>query len=338
MIYSEFQPLECVALGNIFPTDEYLYNLKFSDKWAKDFATITDKSILELNNIQQLLESRGVQVVRPHIYPMNTELGYAPSPLALRDCFSIYENKVLIANEAFKIQEHRVHAAQQLCTGMLCYNIPTYDLYSTCTIDKFNTEQLDRPYLHTANILRCGKDVFISGAYEITGNSAGMHYAIDWFNQHHPDVRVHIVDSAIDHLDGYIHMIRPGLALSVLSKNQLPDFFANWDIIECDEYDRREVYGNTYAHKYKKLNPIVAHQYATFLQANPEETFFIINGLSLDESTVMLPGFNSKVFDTLERKGVECISVDLSATSFFDCGLHCATNELTRTGDCENYR
>ena len=74
MIYSEFQPLERVALGNIFPTDEYLYNLKFSDKWAKDFATITDKSIQELNNIQQLLESRGVQVVRPHIYPMNLSL------------------------------------------------------------------------------------------------------------------------------------------------------------------------------------------------------------------------------------------------------------------------
>ena len=336
MIYSEFQKLESVVLGDIFPPEEYLHNLNFAAKWANDFNTIIQKCKAELYTLQEELESRGVQVVRPTLYPMHSPLGFVPSPLALRDCFCIYGNRALVANEAFEIQQPRVECAEKLL-DIAVDKIPTEDIFTTQTIEQFDSEELTRPYFHTANILRCGQDIFISSKFEVTGNDLGLQYAIDWFREYYPNTRVNLVD-CVDHLDGYIHMIRPGLALSVLSKNQLPDFFKHWDIIECDEYDRRAVYGKTYAHKYKKLNPIVAHQYATFLQANPEETFFIINGLSLDENTVMLPGFNAKVFDALERKGVECISVDLSATTFFDCGLHCATNELKRTGNCENYR
>ena len=269
---------------------------------------------------------------------MATKDGFAPSPLAIRDCFLIYGDRCLVGNEAFQVESHRIPSSQDLCQTITCDNIPTNNLYSTATWDEFNGEQVARPYLHTANILRYGTDVFISGGYETTGNKAGMQYAIDWFKIHHPSTTVHLVENAIDHLDGYIHFIRPGLALSSLPKSLLPDFFKSWDIIECTRLNKHKIYGSTYAHKYRKLNPIVARQYTTFMQANPEETFFILNGLTLNENTVILPGVDITVFNHLEKRGVEPISVDFRATTFFDCGIHCATNELAREGACETYR
>jgi N-dimethylarginine dimethylaminohydrolase len=334
-VYSEFQPLETVVVGRLFPVDEYLQNLNLAEHWKNNFSTILTKATEELENLVEVLENRNITVHRPTIYPMQATHGFYPAPLACRDWFLRYGDDCLVGNEAFERNLIRTTTTGHLYDRK--HNIPTENIFSISSLDKFNCEDLVRAYFHTCNIVRLGKDLFVSGNYELTGNKLGMQYAVNWFKENF-DVRIHVIENATDHLDSHIHIVKPGVMLSILTKDELPDYFKNWTVIECNDFDKQQAYGNTYAYKFKKLHPVIAKQYASFMEANPEETMFNINALSINENTILIPGFNAKIFDTLEEMGVECISVDFRAVSFFDCGVHCATNELDRIGPCEDYR
>lgn len=334
-VYSEFQPLESAVVGRLFPVDEYLKNLNLAKAWQDNFTTIITKATEELETLKSILISKGVTVHHPKIYPMQASYGFHPAPLACRDWFLRYGDDCLVGNEAFERNLIRTTSTDHLYSNS--HPIPTQNIFSNKTLDEFNCEKLLRAYFHTCNIVRYGKDLFVSGNYELTGNLLGMKYALNWFEENY-DVRIHVIENATDHLDSHIHIVKPGVVLSILSKDELPVYFKNWTVIQCTDFDKEQAYGKTFAHKYKKLHPVIAKQYASFMEANPEETMFSINALSINENTILIPGFHAKIFDTLEGMGVECISVDFRAVSFFDCGVHCATNEIDRIGPCEDYR
>ena len=67
------------------------------------------------------------------------------------------------------------------------------------------------------------------------------------------------------------------------------------------------------------------------------KTYFNLNSLSIDENTVLFTGTDKDLFNQLERKGITCVPVSMKATTFWDTGVHCATNELERIGELQNY-
>ena len=81
----------------------------------------------------------------------------------------------------------------------------------------------------------------------------------------------------------------------------------------------------------------MAKIFYNFLTTNTEETFFSGNSLSINENTILFTGKNHELFSKLEKKGIDCVSVDFRATTFWDCGPHCSSNDLERTGDLEDY-
>jgi len=335
-VWTEFQPLKSIVLGNLFPTDELLSYIGLKEKWAGVFRHINDESIRELDAIEALLRSRNIRVCRPSPYPLSTDQGPAGPALSPRDWLMVYGNTAIQGNDAFA--NHHVRTTSTL---------PIHDLNTTCMptnnewiIGGFNDAEssvLERPYYHTANFLRCGKDIFYSDKPCRTGNNAGLQWMMSRISLINPDVRFHAID-AEEHLDGHIMFIRPGLMISTISKNRLPCYFSKWEVITIKPDEKHRAYKKTLAFKWKKLNPIVAAEYAWFMQANPEETWFSVNGLSLDENTAIFPGVHARLFTKLEKLGVECLSVSMRAVSFWDSGLHCCTSELDRQGDLEDYQ
>ena len=334
-VWTEFQPLESLVLGNLFPTDQLLSQLNLRDKWADAFRYINDQSLIELNAISDLLSSRNVKVKRPKDYDIsmaNMTLGPSLSP---RDWFMVYGNVVLQGNDAYANHNLRTHSTLGI-HDMETISMPNYDMWADKGFDDLEHNTVQRPYYHTANMLRCGHDIFYSLYPCRTGNTAGLDWMMDHIMEINPKARFHPVDTQ-EHLDGAIFFVRPGLILSNMSKDRLPDFFATWDVIVVDESDKHAFYKSTLAYKWKKLSPIVAKEYAWFMQTNPEETCFSINGLSLDENTIIFPGNNPSLFRKLEKIGIECLSVSMRAISFWDSGLHCCTSELSRSGGLEDF-
>lgn len=336
-VWTEFQPLKSVVLGNIFPTVEILNELDLNPRWQKPFRHIVDTALIELDCIADTLINLDVQVFRPSMYSMRCDNQFSVPPLAMRDVFMIYGNTCIEGNEAFKNNQPRVASARDAYSNLEIDCIPTDDIWYSGSFNDLEFDTISRPYLHTANLLRCGNDIFVSKLLGRTGNAQGLEYFKKWASGVNSNVKFHFVDTD-EHLDGSIFLIRPGLMLSAIDKNRLPDFFKNWTVIPVNHQSKtKKIYKELYAHSYKKLNPIIAEKYSWFLQCEPEETLFSLNALSINENTVMFPGIDKELFSTLKTHKVECISVDMRAISFWDSGLHCCTNEIHREGSLEDY-
>jgi hypothetical protein len=336
-VWSEFQPLASIVLGDIFPSDELLNELSLTPRWQKPFEHIVDTARNELAVIADTIKGLGVEVIRPQVYPMNCNGEFSVPPLAVRDVFMIYGNRCIEGNEAFKNNQPRITSARAAYSQLEIECIPTDDVWYTGSFNDLETKTIDRPYLHTANILRCGNDMFVSKILGRTGNQLGLEHFKGWARAVNPAVRFHWVDTD-EHLDGSIFLVRPGLMLSAIERHKLPEFFKNWTVIPVTNTSKsKHIYQELYAHRYKKLNPVIAEKYSWFLQCEPEETLFSLNALSIDENTVVFPGFDAELFSALEQHNVNCISVDMRAISFWDSGLHCCTNEIHRSGPLEDY-
>lgn len=331
-VWSEFQPLKSVILGRLFETNDLLSFLSLSPKWKQHFQLINDKGIEELEAIKNCLQSLNVEVQRTSSYTINDKLGPAGPALSPRDWYCKYGDKTIIGNDAFINHNIRTYSTDNFLNNV--YRLPHNDIWANTSFNDLENFNLNRPYMHTANILRCGMDIFVSKNLGRTGNEEGRSCVVDIFKQINPKLRLHYIDCE-EHLDGYIFFVKPGLVISKISKQYLPSFFANWDVIKVDE--NLEVYNKVMQFKWKKFNPIVAQQYAWFLQSTPEETLFSINGLCIDESNIVLPGISKTVFKELEKFGINCISVNMKALSYWDSGLHCCTSEIERIGDLEDY-
>ena len=337
-VWNEFDPLESVVVGNLFPTDQLLDALELQGRWRDAMQFINNTALQELQAIKSTLSNLGVQVHQCEQYPIQGVLGLRSPPLAPRDWFMIYGDRCLEGNEAFQLSQIRVSSAKKSYAHITVDSVPHDNIWSTATLDQFDSDTLLRPYLHTAAILRCGHDIFVSNNPGRCGNQQGIAWLRQWLGQHWPDTRLHLVN-AEEHLDGSLFFIRPGLVLTSLSRHQLPDFFDKWQVIEVqlDDYRNKIYQDKLLGHVWKKLNPIVAERYSHFLQCNPEETMFSINALSVNHNCVLFPGEDPRLFDQLERLGIECISVDMRALSFWDSGLHCCTSELSRLGELQDY-
>lgn len=331
-VWSEFQPLQTVVLGRLFDTENLLSFLSLSPKWQQYFKAINEQALNELELISTALTNSGVEVLRTTPYNIQTNEGPAGPPLSPRDWLLVYGNKTILGNDAFVNHNVRTHSTDHLLQYYI--RMPHNDIWANEVLGELNSQTLQRPYMHTANILRCGMDVFITQDLGKTGNEIGRKWIIDELKSINPNVRIHNINCE-EHLDGYLFFVKPGLVLSRFAKDRLPEFFKHWDVIQVDE--SVEVYNKVMQYKWKKLNPIVAQQYAWFLQTNPEETMFSINGLSINESTVMFPGKSPVIFSQLEKRGIDCISVDMKAISYWDSGLHCCTSELQRSGELADY-
>lgn len=336
-VWSEFQPLKSVVLGNIFSSEEILTALDLKPKWQQSFRHIVDTALAELDTITNVITSLGVEVLRPTMYSIQHQGELSVPPLAVRDVFMMYGDSCIEGNEAFANNQRRITSARHAYSTANIDCIPTNNKWYTGTFNDLATDTVARPYLHTANILRCGNDMFISRDLGRTGNIQGLEYFKNWATAVNSAVKFHWVDTD-EHLDGSIFLVRPGLMLSAIEKHKLPEFFKNWTVIPVTNVNKSEhIYQELYAHRYKKLNPIIAEKYSWFLQCEPEETLFSLNALSIDENTVVFPGYDAELFSTLEKHNVNCISVDMRAISFWDSGLHCCTNEIHRVGPLEDY-
>ena len=67
------------------------------------------------------------------------------------------------------------------------------------------------------------------------------------------------------------------------------------------------------------------------------ETVFDVNILIVDPKNIVVSAHNSKVESACARHDIEVHVVPFRHKYFWDCGMHCITNDLHRTGRCGNF-
>ena len=188
-------------------------------------------------------------------------------------------------------------------------------LEKTAALDFVTTEE--EPLFDAADILRIGKDLFCQ--HGLTTNRRGM----EWLQRHFPDHRVHAVNFPGDpypiHIDATFVPLRPGLIINNPNR-RLPEaqrriFVENdWQIIDA-------------AQPAHKTPPPLCYS----------SVWLSMNILILDHKTVIAEASETQQMEQLDQLGFNVIPVAFRDAYPFGGGLHCATGDVLRDGDCEDY-
>lgn len=176
------------------------------------------------------------------------------------------------------------------------------------------------PLFDAADVFRFGMDLFVQRSAPT--NAAG----IDWLRRHFAPMGMRVHEVAFGgtsqpwHLDCTIIAARPGLLIQNPDWMPLtPEFHElfernGWEIVMAEPPSR------------PKPHPL------SFCSVN-----LAYNVFSLDPDTVCVEAGEEQLMDQLDDLGFEVIPVDFFEVSPFGGGLHCATVEIYREGECEDY-
>lgn len=331
--YNSFDTLNEIILGDI---DDRI--IEFCDPTQADrFAHIIHKTKQELDDFQKLLETFDVVVHRPKFLDnMCVKTPFWQSnglkiPLTPRDNFLVIGNTII---ETASWQKERFfesfyyrdiflnyfdHGANWLSMPM-----PRHDGVDPDVLDSNFIPNRD-PMIDAANVIKFGKDLFVSASG--SNNTLGL----DWLKRNLADYRIHEVDSDIysGHLDTHFAIIRPGLIYSYHSKDQIPEYFKNWDFVYLDPTVDRE----------KSMSQ---EFYDDKLQDDDfVNTVLGTNILSVNENTIMLDYHlkdNAFLRHQLDQHNIDAIFVPMTYSHFFNQGLTCITLDTVReTVECVDY-
>lgn len=327
-------------IGTIPEPKKILPFTQLTNRYEKYFTEILDRSRHELDDLEKIIQSFGVKTFRSRQdYPVHNGKTINTPPLAVRDIFSVYGNSLFKGNFAFEWNKEVPKSCDNTLSQMnfdSVTQLPTDDKFYDGDFAKFDPElDLLRPMFHPPMSLRIGNDVVIAKRYAKEGNTLGRQAYERWLQSVNPQVRFHVVDTE-SHIDSQIFIVRPGLMLTCLDHKHLPKYFDKWEKIHVEPVGSQLMHKkNEYRHK--KFHPVIAQWFYNFLETCTEETYFNLNSLSINESTVLFTGRHPELFKKLEKKGITCVPIQMKATTFWDTGVHCATNEIERAGDLIDY-
>ena len=181
--------------------------------------------------------------------------------------------------------------------------------------DMILTEQ--EPLFDAAEILRFGKDLFYHNNF--TSNLKGL----NWLRRHFPNHRVHQINLPGEliptHIDACFTPIKPGVIIinpnRKISQEQRKIFDDNkWEI-------------HAAAPSVHNTPPPMC--YSTI--------WLSMNVLILNPTTICVEASEEKMIKQMESFGMNVIPVPFRDVYAFGGSLHCATTDVYREGNCEDY-
>lgn len=317
--HNSWSPLKETWLGDVYPSSWYDH----LEPAVRDvFQAITEITREDLNIIQHTLEGLGVSVRRPSYNSIDTFVdhnGMLRKPeICPRDTFLTQGTTLLTPHSA----------------------TPAWD----SVLHSYNPAQVRAGANHIingANVVRVGHDVVIDtdifDVSEINFDlSAFEDYRITWVRNG-------------GHMDGCFAILRPGLILANQYFADYEQTFPGWECIFLNEptYTQHAKYpprggeynGKFYAEEISFNRAFNDHviRHAQDWVGNYTETYFELNCLVINESTVVMLGYNEGLERTLSARGITVHWVPFRCRGFWDGGMHCITMDTHRLSTALDY-
>lgn len=359
--WNEWDPLKHVIVGTAdhtcIPWPEPAIKIRFS--LAKDCGVVghygprpqamIEKANELLKNYVTILEKRGIKVDRPTPLQWNQSMGTPDwrvnsgiGCMPPRDILLTVGNEILEATQSYRCRWFEYLAYRSLLNqyyeddpdmrweaapkprltdkdykpGYVDDDVPVEKRLEWVAEKKFSTTE-EEPLFDAADICRMGKDLFVQ--HGMTCNLKG----INWLQRHFPNHRVHVLNFPGDpfpiHIDASFVPVRPGLIINgptrPLPKNQRKIFELNdWEIVEA-------------AQPAHKTSPPLCWS----------SPWLSMNMFVLDPKTICVEASEVYQMEQMDKLGFEVIPVPFREVYPFGGGLHCATGDVYREGECEDY-
>lgn len=162
------------------------------------------------------------------------------------------------------------------------------------------------------------------------------------------DTRNHVVNSG-GHGDAVYCPITPGLIISLNDVPTYADTFPDWEVLYLPpsnyahmrkfEQSMKHNKGRWFMPGFEQDNNLinmVDHYFDQWI-GQVSETVFDINILIVDPKNIVVSTHNDLVEKACARHGIEVHVVPFRHKYFWDCGIHCVTNDLSRQGQRQDF-
>ena len=194
-------------------------------------------------------------------------------------------------------------------------------------------------FINGCFVSRIGKDLyFATQTYHDNKQSI-----LQQVNQLFPNTKNHVVNSG-GHGDAVYCPVAPGLIISLNDIPTYADTFPGWEVVYLPpsnyahmrefEYSMKRNKGRWFMPGFEQDNNLVnmVDHYFDEWVGQVSETVFDVNILVVDPKNIVVSTHNDLVEAACARHGIEVHVSPFRHKYFWDCGIHCVTNDLNRQG------
>ena len=374
-VHQHWDPLRVCAVGRSYPPEFYSFitNSRVRDIMER----IAQETEEDYQKLIKLLESFGVEVVRPEIDPeFSTYLidGKYRSPImmtprdytamigdrffmpSIRDEYFIWDNvkgsdwpKKPTNEEEFSALPDWVKQELVSLSDISTFSkllVPNTQFFTPLKslINSQGNEIIYDKDINTAMITRIGKDLYFGTESYGQDQTTLKQKSEELF----PDYRCHVVNTG-GHADGTFCPVVPGLIVSLYDVPSYANTFPDWEVVYLPGQswtavkpflDLKEKNHGKWWVPGEELNDDFTEFVEGWLShwvGYVEETVFDVNMLVIDEKNVICNNYNEQVFAAFDRHGITPHIVNFRHRYFWDGGLHCITSDLHREGVQKDY-
>jgi hypothetical protein len=237
------------------------------------------------------------------------------------------------------IQE-RFAKFQQLDQAHLDQKLKFYSSTFDCVRDSgTKIVNTDLDFINGCFVSRIGNDLFFATQTYYDNKQI----ILDQVNQLFPATRNHVVNSG-GHGDAVYCPVTPGLIISLNDIPTYADTFPDWEVVYLppSNYSHMRKFESSMKHNKGRwfipgfeqdlnLVDMVDHYFDDWV-GQVSETVFDVNILIVDPKNIVVSTHNDRVEKACGQHGINVHVSPFRHKYFWDCGIHCVTNDLHRTG------
>ena len=201
----------------------------------------------------------------------------------------------------------------------------------------------DLDFMNGCFVSRLGEDLF----FATQTYHDNQQEILEKVNGLFPTTNNHIVNAG-GHGDSVYCPVTPGLIISINDIPTYADTFPDWEVVYLPDSDYSHMRKFEHSMKINKgrwfmpgfekdqnLINMVDHYFDEWV-GEVHETVFDVNMLIVDPKNVIVSAHNDRVEEACARYGIEVHVSPFRHKYFWDCGIHCVTNDLHREGAITN--
>ena len=201
----------------------------------------------------------------------------------------------------------------------------------------------DLDFINGCFVSRLGKDLFFATQTYYDNQQE----ILEKVNKLFPTTKNHVVNAG-GHGDSVYCPVTPGLIISINDIPTYSDTFPDWEVVYLPDSDYAHMRKFEHSMKINKgrwfmpgfekdqnLINMVDHYFDEWV-GEVHETVFDVNMLIVDPKNVIVSAHNDRVEEACARHGIEVHVSPFRHKYFWDCGIHCVTNDLHREGAITN--
>lgn len=320
--HNSWSQLEEVWLGDVYPSGWYDH---LKPEIRDVFQQITEITKQDLLVIENKLTELGIIVRRPQYHHIDNFVGangmLKKPEICPRDTHITLGNSLLVPDQVnfawyHVIAEYLKHGQHVILGG--ANNI-----------------------INGASVVRLGRDVIIDKGMP----DADLSYVnLNPFK----DYRITWEENG-GHIDACFAVLKPGLIIANDYYDGYDRNFPGWEKIILKEPTywqhiklppQKFVNNGRFWIEDVSINQMFNDHVIKYAQdwiGNYTETYFELNCLVINESNVMMLGYNAALERTLNSHGITVHWVPFRARSFWDGGMHCLTVDIRRQSNIRDY-